>query len=79
MKPFSDTITDSARRTYAGMVSVVDEAVANLTSSLKTKQMWSDSILVISNDNGGWMGYGGINAPYRGHKTTLWEGSFVDL
>ena len=73
--PFKATIADSTRQTYAGMVSVVDEALANLTTALVANNgMWHNTILVVSNDNGGWMGYGGINYPYRSHKTTLWEG-----
>lgn len=77
--PFASAIHDGVRRTYAGMVSVVDECVANLTASLRRKAMWNNSILVLSNDNGGWVGYGGLNTPYRGHKTTLWEGGIRGL
>ena len=33
--------------------------------------MGDNTVLVLSNDNGGWCGYGGLNHPYRGHKTTL--------
>lgn len=47
------------------MVSVVDEALANVTNALRAKAMWPNSITVLSNDNGGWIGYGGINYPYR--------------
>lgn len=72
--PYADTIHDGGRRTYAGMVSVVDECLANVSGALKAAAMWANSLLIVSNDNGGWMGYGGINAPYKGHKTTLWEG-----
>lgn len=64
-------IKDGTRRTYAGMVSAMDEAIGNVTHALKDASMWNTSILVVSNDNGGWLGYGGINYPYRGHKTTM--------
>ena len=54
--PFLPTISDGTRRTYAGMVAAVDEAVANVTASLRAVGMWEGSILVLSSDNGGWMG-----------------------
>ena len=73
--PFAASIQDGTRRTYAGMVSVVDECLSNVTAALKSNaNMWANTVLVVSNDNGGWAGYGGLNTPYRGHKTQLWEG-----
>lgn len=78
--PFAATISDGIRKTYAGMVSVVDESLANVTAALKSNnKMMDNSIIVLSNDNGGWIGYGGINYPYRAHKTTLWEGGVRGL
>ena len=78
--PFAGSILDGTRRTYAGMVSAVDACVANVTTALRDHhEMWNNTILVLSNDNGGWVGYGGLNTPYRGHKTTLWEGGIRGL
>ena len=73
------SIKDNTRRIYAGMVSALDDAMLNLTRTLKEVGMWENVVLVISNDNGGWNGYGGLNYPYRGHKTTLWEGGVKGL
>jgi len=78
-EPLRAHINDTVRRTYAGMVSAVDEGVANITAALEAKRMGDNTILVLSNDNGGWCGYGGLNYPYRGHKTTLWEGGVRGL
>ena len=54
------------------MVSAMDAAIGNVTDALKAHNMWQNGVFVISNDNGGWLGYGGLNYPYRGDKTTLW-------
>ena len=49
-------INDTVRRTYAGMVSAVDEGV--VTSRRRWgEKMGDNTILVLSNDNGGWCGY----------------------
>jgi hypothetical protein len=42
-------IDDGTRRTYAGMVSAMDEAIGNVTSALKAADMWSNCVFVISN------------------------------
>ena len=42
-------IRDGTRRTYAAMVSAMDEAIGNVTSALKAANMWSECMFVISN------------------------------
>lgn len=67
------------RTTYQGMVSFMDEIVGNITAALHTKQMYDDTIIVYSSDNGGpsWTAshhLAASNWPLRGSKNTDLEG-----
>eukprot|EP00035_Acanthoeca_spectabilis_P037975 m.49057 g.49057 ORF g.49057 m.49057 type:complete len:682 (+) comp8939_c0_seq1:1801-3846(+) len=66
-------IQDPSRRTHQGMVTAVDEAVGNITSTLTTTGLASNTILWMSSDNGGPLPTAN-NFPLRGGKFTLWEG-----
>ena len=62
------------QRTFYGMASAVDEAVANLTAALHSTGMWNNSLVVVMTDNGSPVTVGGSNAPLRGNKGSNWEG-----
>jgi arylsulfatase A-like enzyme len=63
------------RRTYAGMVASMDEAIGRVVSALDAMKMRENTLIVFSSDNGG-PAPGRItsNGPYRGGKATLYEG-----
>lgn len=71
-------IGDEKRRTFAGMVSALDESVRQLVTTLKKKGLYENSIIIFTTDNGAAAGgldnSAGSNYPLRGAKNTLWEG-----
>ena len=77
--PYNKTIANKQRRRFAGMVSIMDEAIGNVTSTFKEMGLWDDTLMVFTTDNGGpvnitFSGIGACNWPLRGSKHTLWEG-----
>lgn len=66
------------RRTYAGVLSELDDSVGAVFKALDEKNMLDNTILIFVSDNGGEVdpeiGFGS-NYPLRGNKMTLWEGS----
>ena len=63
------------RRTYAGMLAAMDEAVGQIASAIDGKGMRSNTIFLFSSDNGGPApGRVTSNGPLRGQKGTLYEG-----
>ena len=66
------------RRVYAGMLSAVDESIQNVTEALKANDLWENTVVVGTTDNGGptsvCMVQGSSNGRLRGGKCTVWEG-----
>lgn len=63
------------RRTYAGMISAVDEAVGKIVAALKEKGMLENTLILFSSDNGGPApGRVTSNGPLRAGKGTIYEG-----
>jgi arylsulfatase A-like enzyme len=63
------------RRTYAGMVAAMDEAVGQIVDALDSEAIRQHTLILFSSDNGGPApGRVTDNGPLRGAKGTLYEG-----
>jgi arylsulfatase A-like enzyme len=74
-----ESIADSKRRTYAAMLSAMDEAVGQVLDKIRAEGLDEDTLVVFFSDNGGpTMPGTTINAsrndPLRGSKRTTLEG-----
>jgi arylsulfatase A-like enzyme len=70
-------IEDKTRRTYAAMVSAVDDGVGRLLDTLDELCLTDDTIVFFLSDNGGPSNKNASNnAPLRGRKSDVWEGGF---
>lgn len=70
-------IQDEGRRIFAAQVQSMDEAVGRIVAALKEKQVWDNTLLFFTSDNGGgsdqpWTR--GNNRPLKGQKGTLYDG-----
>jgi arylsulfatase A-like enzyme len=63
------------RRTYAGMVAAMDEAIGQIVTALDEAGLRQNTLIIFSSDNGGPApGRVTSNGPLRGAKGTLYEG-----
>lgn len=74
-----DHISDKTRRTYAAMMTAMDDAVGAVRSKLKEHRLDENTIITFISDNGGptmptTTINGSINAPLRGSKRQTLEG-----
>lgn len=70
-------IEDEQRRTYAAMISAVDDGVGDLLNTLDELDLAEDTIVFFLSDNGGPLvraKNGSINEPLRGGKGDVFEG-----
>ena len=45
-KPYEPQIVDDTRRTLAGMITCLDEAIGNVTQTLKETGLYDDTIII---------------------------------
>ncbi len=73
------TIADPERRTYAAMVSAMDDAIGRTLAALREQGLEEKTLVIFLNDNGGptmatTAVNGSSNSPLRGSKRQTWEG-----
>ena len=69
-----DHIKEINRKTYAAMVSAVDDGVGDIISKLKAKGIYENTIIYFLSDNGGRLKGDSDNGQLRGKKGDLFEG-----
>ncbi len=67
-------IKDPRRRTYAAMVSAMDDGIGRVLDALDERGLADDTIVVFLSDNGGATNNASRNTPLRGHKSQPFEG-----
>jgi len=72
-------IADSRRRTYAAMMSAMDDAIGRTLAALRDQNLEENTLVIFLNDNGGptmptTTVNGSSNSPLRGSKRQTWEG-----
>jgi arylsulfatase A-like enzyme len=72
------TAERAQRKKFTGVVTVMDNAIENITAVLAAKGMLHNTLLVFTTDNGAATvntdAWGSSNYPLRGGKHTIWEG-----
>jgi uncharacterized protein (TIGR02145 family) len=67
-------ISDNARKTYAAMMSAVDDGVGAILDKLEEKGLDENTIIFFLTDNGGASNNASDNSPLRGAKSSFFEG-----
>ncbi len=68
------TIKNPDRRTYAAMLSAMDDGVGAVLSELREAGIEQDTLIFFLGDNGGSKVNAARNDPLSGYKAQLWEG-----
>ena len=67
-------IQNPRRRTYAAMMSAMDDGIGRVLETLERRGVSDDTLVVFLSDNSGARNNASLNAPLRGHKGSLNEG-----
>lgn len=70
-----ENIANDKRRTYAGMLSAMDDAIGALLAKLRADKLVENTLIFFVSDNGGpETANASDNGPFRGQKAQTWEG-----
>lgn len=75
-------VTNECRKAYCGMLSALDDGIANITKALRAAGMHTNLVTVVVSDNGGLVsGSGGCgsNFPLRGGKHSFFAGGIQGI
>ena len=67
-------ITNERRRTYAAMVSAMDDGIGRVLDAIDRRGIVENTIVVFLSDNGGATNNASRNTPLRGFKSSAFEG-----
>jgi arylsulfatase B len=67
-------ISDPQRRTYAAMVTSLDQAIGRVRQAIESSGAAENTLIVFHSDNGGQTKQGAVNLPLRAGKSTTFEG-----
>lgn len=67
-------IADERRRTYAAMMSAMDDAIGAVVQRLRELKIEEQTLILFVSDNGGPPVNGSSNGSLHGHKASTWEG-----
>ena len=69
-------ISNADRRKYAAMVYAVDRGMKRLVDALKQQNIYNNTLIVFTSDNGGSFRFAANNGPLSGQKGDTLEGGF---
>lgn len=65
---------DDKRAKLVALIEHMDDDIGRVMRSLKDTGLADNTLVIFTSDNGGSLGHGANNGPWRGSKGSLWEG-----
>lgn len=67
-------ITNHTRKMFCAMMLNIDSSIEKVFNTLKSNNLYDNTVIILTTDNGGMVHTGGNNYPYKGFKAESWEG-----